>query len=117
MIRFCTFSGLIASLALAACAPPQPGPPPPRQTAQQQAEQRAAVEVYVKTHHPALLADIAAGGGPNLTAAEDLARIAAATRPILLLRLQSNRTIYQTSPEALVIALMWHARALTAPHP
>lgn len=69
---------------------------------------RARVELHVKTHHPALIAQITAGGGPELTQAMDLARVAARDRDILLLRLQSERQLYSASPDALVVALMVH---------
>ncbi len=69
---------------------------------------RGKVEVYVKSNFPALVQEMKAGGGPHLDQAMTLAGVAAATRPILLLRLKSDIGIYENSPDALVVALMVH---------
>ena len=69
-------------------------------------ERRGRVEVFVKTNHPALLSNIAAGGGATLTEAMDIARIPADARPTRLIQLKSDLALYQSSPDALVVALM-----------
>lgn len=79
----------------------------PQQTATQ--SRRGAVELFVKTNHPALVADIAAGAGPVLDQAIGLAAVTEATRSILILRLRSDLALYRRSPDALVLALLAHA--------
>ena len=69
-------------------------------------QRRGAVELIVKTNHPTLLEEIAAGGGPVLTRAMDTARIPAADRPARVLQLQGDLGLYQSNPGALVVALM-----------
>ena len=69
---------------------------------------RARVSRHVAAHHPALMAEIAAGSGPHLTQAMDLARVKAADRPALIRRLQQDRALYAADPEALIVALMVH---------
>ncbi len=73
-------------------------------------ERRGAVEVFVKTNHPALIADIDNGGGDQLIEAMNLARVAAKDRDILTLRLQSERALYARNQEALIVALMVHGQ-------
>ena len=69
-------------------------------------ERRGRVELLVKTNHRAILDDIHAGGGPTLAQAMDAARIPAADRPTRILQLQGDVGLYQTTPGALVTALM-----------
>ncbi len=69
-------------------------------------ERRGAVEVLVKTNHPALIDEINAGGGPILTQAMNTARIPANDRPARIIQLQSDLGLYQANPGALVTALM-----------
>ncbi|WP_394177110.1 hypothetical protein [Yoonia maritima] len=69
-------------------------------------QRRGQVEVYVKTNHPALLTDISNEGGPHITEAMDIARIPVSERPARLIQLKSDIGLYETSPEALVVALM-----------
>jgi len=69
-------------------------------------DNRGAVEVFVKTNHPALIADIQRGGGPTLTAAYDLAETPTTVRPSHTLRLQSDLALYNANPGALVLAIM-----------
>ena len=66
---------------------------------------RAGTEIAVKAHHPAVIADIEAGGGPALTAAMDAARIPVQNRELMILRLKSELPLYRRSPAALVLAL------------
>lgn len=69
-------------------------------------DRRGAVEVFVKTNHPALISDIRAGGGPTLTQAFDIARVPQATRAPHTLQLQSDLALYSGNPGALVVAIM-----------
>lgn len=67
---------------------------------------RGPVELLVKTNHPALLQEIAAGGGPLLTEAMDLSGIPPADRPARIIQLQADLPLHTDSPEALITALM-----------
>ena len=69
---------------------------------------RQKVEAHVAAHHPALMAEITAGGGVLLTTAMDLAKVAPARRPELVRVLQQDFALYQRDQEALVVALMVH---------
>jgi hypothetical protein len=66
------------------------------------------VQVFVTQNHPALVADIEAGGGPVLDEAMTAARVNAATREILLLRLQSELPLYRRSPLAMASVITAH---------
>jgi len=110
-------AGMVALTALAllaACStdPARPGAPwpglgglfspvsdPAAQT------RRGALELLVKANHPALMADIVAGGGATLTRALDSAGVPAADRPARIIQLQSNAGLYQANPGALIAAL------------
>ena len=70
------------------------------------AKRRGEVELIVKSNYEAIKTDIRSGGGPVLTKAMDAARIAAADRPARIIQLQSDMGLYQTTPGALVTALM-----------
>ena len=67
---------------------------------------RGQVEVFVKTNHPALIADIRAGGGPTLAEAFDIAKVPQAARGPHTLQLQSDLALYRANPGALVVAIM-----------
>jgi hypothetical protein len=67
---------------------------------------RGQVEIYVKTHHTAIVTDIANGGGDNISQAMDIAGVPDQDRPARLIQLRSDQALYQTSPEALITALM-----------
>jgi hypothetical protein len=69
-------------------------------------ERRGRVELFVKSNHPALLADITAGGGPGLTQAMDLSGIPAGDRPARITQLQGDLGLYTANLEALIVALM-----------
>ncbi|WP_095588814.1 hypothetical protein [Actibacterium ureilyticum] len=69
---------------------------------------RARVARHVAVHHPTLMTEIAAGGGPKLSQAMDLARVRVADRPALIRRLQQDRALYAADREALIVALMVH---------
>ena len=69
-------------------------------------QQRAQVEVAVKSNFPAIKQYIRAGGGPSLTQAMDLAGIPLADRPARIIQLQSDMRLYENTPGALVTALM-----------
>ena len=73
-------------------------------------ERRGRVELFVKTNHPALLDDIAAGGGTTLTQAMDMAQIDPIDRPARLIQLRADFALYHASPDALVTALMIYGR-------
>lgn len=74
-------------------------------------ERRGRVEVFVKTNHPALIADIENGGGPVLSDAMDLALVADKDRDILALRLKSDLRLHRSNQEALIVALMVHGQS------
>jgi hypothetical protein len=67
---------------------------------------RGEVEVLVKSNHPALIAQINAGGGPILTQAMDTANIPLEDRPARIVQMQSDLGLYNANPGALVTALM-----------
>lgn len=67
---------------------------------------RGKVEVFVKTNHPALIADIRNGGGPTLTKAYDLAAAPKPLRDEHTLQLQSDPALYAANLDALVVAIM-----------
>lgn len=69
-------------------------------------QRRGAVELFVKTNHPALITEIAAGGGQTLTQAMDTANIPLEDRPARQVQLQSNLGLYEVNPGALITALM-----------
>ena len=73
-------------------------------------ERRAQVEVFVKTNHPALIRDIAGGGGPALTQAFDIAGVPPQDRIARSIQLQSDLSLHQSAPGALINALMLYAR-------
>jgi len=72
--------------------------------------QSGAVELVVKTHHTALLTEIAAGGGPTLTRAMDTAGIPLPDRPARLIQLNADLGLYAANPGALVTALTVYGR-------
>ncbi len=67
---------------------------------------RGQVEVFVKTNHPALIADLRAGGGESLSAVYDIAAVPALRRAPHTLQLQSDLQIYEGNLDALVVAIM-----------
>jgi hypothetical protein len=67
---------------------------------------RGQVEIFVKTNHPALIADIQRGGGSKLDQAFDIANVAPNVRAPHTLRLQSDLALYNSNLDALVVALM-----------
>ncbi len=69
-----------------------------------------AVEVLVKSNHPALIAEINAGGGPLLTRAFDVAGVPQQDRYARTLQLQGNLGLYDANPGALVTALSIYGR-------
>ena len=69
-------------------------------------QQRGAVEIYVKSNFEAILAQIRAGGGPNLTEAYRLAGVPEADRPIRTLQLSGDIGLYEASAGALVSAIL-----------
>ncbi len=69
---------------------------------------RARVAEHVRAHHPTLIAEIAADGGPHLQQAMHLARVPAQNRDALQRRLRQDLALYRTDPEALIVALMVH---------
>lgn len=74
------------------------------------ASPNGAVEVLVKSNHPALIAEIDAGGGPLLTRAFDAAGVPEQDRPARTLQLQGNLGLYDANPGALVTALSVYGR-------
>jgi len=69
-------------------------------------KRRGDVEVIVKSNYEAIKGDIRASGGPVLTKAMDAARIPERDRPARIIQLQSDMGLYNTTPGALVTALM-----------
>ena len=69
-------------------------------------QRRGQVEIIVKSSHQAILNDIRAGGGPFLDEAFDTAGVPERDRPTRIIQLQSDLGLYQTTPGALVTALM-----------
>jgi len=69
-------------------------------------KRRGEVELIVKSNYEAIKTDIRAGGGPVLTKAMDSAAIPERDRPARIIQLQSDMGLYQTTPGALVTALM-----------
>jgi len=69
-------------------------------------QRRGAVELFVKTNHPALIEQINAGGGVTLTEAMDTANIPVEDRPARIFQMQSDLGLYNANPGALVTALM-----------
>ncbi|WP_296420516.1 hypothetical protein [Pseudooctadecabacter sp.] len=67
---------------------------------------RGKVEVFVKTNHPALVADLRAGGGPALTQAFDIAQTPQPVRGPHTLQMQSDLSLYETNIAALITAIM-----------
>ena len=70
-----------------------------------EADRRGAVELAVKGSFPAILDDIAAGGGPRLTAAMDAAGVPAQDRAARTIQLEGDRAIYEANPGALALAI------------
>ena len=69
-------------------------------------KRRGEVEVIVKSNFDAIRTDIRAGGGPVLTKAMDAAGIPERDRPTRIIQLQSDSALYNSTPGALVTALM-----------
>ena len=67
---------------------------------------RGKVELFVKTNHPALIADIRNGGGPALTKVFDIANVPKDIRDPHTLQLQSDLALYSSNLDALVVAIM-----------
>jgi hypothetical protein len=106
-------SFLIFLLPLAACTGEGLLFPVPSMTPTEAAaslDRRGAIEVYVKSNHPAIVGDIDAGGGATLTSAMDIAGIPLEDRPTRLIQLRSEAAAYRASPGALVSVLMLYAR-------
>lgn len=73
-------------------------------------QRRGAVEVLVKSNHPALVDQINAGAGPILSQVMQTAEIPVRDRPARIIQLQSNLGLYAANPGALVTALMLYGR-------
>lgn len=67
---------------------------------------RGAVEIFVKSNHPALIGAIQRGGGPTLIEAYDISKTPQQQRALQTLRLQSDLALYNANPGALVLAIM-----------
>lgn len=70
---------------------------------------RGEVEVFVKSNHNAVMSDIASQGGPTISEAMDIAGIPVVDRPARLIQLKSDQSLYSSSPDALIVALMVYA--------
>lgn len=69
---------------------------------------RAKVSSFVAAHQTAILTEAKAKSGPTLTAVYDLAKIPQTRRAALTRELATNPH-YQTSTDALTVALMAHS--------
>ena len=69
-------------------------------------KRRGQVELIVKANYDEIKSDIRAGGGPVLTKAMDAAGIPLRDRFARIIQLQSDMGLYNTTPGALVTALM-----------
>tara|TARA_R110002167_G_scaffold4572_2_gene21535 strand:- start:62099 stop:62449 length:351 start_codon:yes stop_codon:yes gene_type:complete len=69
-------------------------------------QRRGAVELLVKSNHPALVDQINAGAGPVLSQVMETAGIPVPDRPTRIIQLQSNLGLYAANPGALVTTLM-----------
>lgn len=103
MLRAIGRRGLLSAglAALAACVGITPNP------------RAGAVEAFVARNHPALVADVEAGGGPVLDQAMAVSGVNAATRDILILRLQSELPLYRRSPLAMAALISAHGEGPT----
>jgi len=100
-------------LFLAACTQggvtlfnPFTGEPVTRVDPQGYSERRAQVEIAVKSRFEAVLTDIAAGGGPALTAAMDAAAVPLGERADRVIQMQTNLGTYRRNPDALISSLL-----------
>ncbi|EPX83331.1 hypothetical protein ruthe_02957 [Rubellimicrobium thermophilum DSM 16684] len=105
--RFVVFFSL--PLLLAACAA-SPGLNVGALMNPAEAQRRGAVELAVKTAFPGILNEIAAGGGPSLTAAMDAAGVPPGDRAARILQLQGDISLYGSNPAALAAALLLYGR-------
>lgn len=71
-----------------------------------QVARRAEVELFVKSNHPTLIADIQRGGGATLDQAFDVASVPDTDRPTRVIQLQSDLGLYQSAPSALIASLL-----------
>lgn len=71
-----------------------------------QSQRRGEVEVYVKTNHPAIVAQIRSGAGAELAEAYRLAGVPTDEQRIRTLQLRGDIALYQDSPAALVSAIL-----------
>ena len=69
-------------------------------------KRRGQVELIVKSNYDDIKDDIRAGGGPVLTKAMNAAGIPERDRPARIIQMQSDMGLYETTPGALVTALM-----------
>ncbi len=69
---------------------------------------RKHVKDYVSEHHAELMQDVMRGGGPHLTQAYALARVAPARHALLTKRIAEDAALYRSDAEALTVALMVH---------
>lgn len=69
-------------------------------------KRRGQVEVIVKSNFNEIRNDIRMGGGPILTKAMDAAGVPEGDRPTRIIQLQSDAALYNSTPGALVTALM-----------
>lgn len=71
-------------------------------------QNQGALELYVKTNHRAIMADIEGGGGAALTRSFDLANVPATDRPARILALQGDFAAYESNPGSLILSLgLW----------
>ena len=75
-----------------------------------QASRRGAIEVAVKSAHPAIVSEIEAGGGPALARAFDAAGVPAGERAARTTQLGGDLGLYARNPGALAAALAVYGR-------
>lgn len=96
-------AALAMALSLAACTGLDlPGP--------QDLTRSGKAEQFVKLHHSALTHELAAGHGPTLEAAFDLAGVPPEDRPARRQQLSRNLLLYARAPGALSSALIVYGR-------
>ncbi|WP_116599161.1 hypothetical protein [Primorskyibacter marinus] len=69
---------------------------------------RARLAWYVQHHHAQIIDEIAAGTGPRISTAMELARVPAHRQHELLTRLREDIALYRKDAAAFVVALMVH---------
>ena len=97
---------LISLTLLAGCALTDGVGLPNMSTPSEAAQNRAMVELGVKSDFPAILADIQSGGGASLTRVFDLAGVPEQDRATRAFQLNNDIGLYAQNPGALITTLL-----------